>query len=65
MAGRFEVEKVHLTAMQKRFVSPSERGPFFVVVDRETGERLHGRYRNRSGAQDRADREERRHDREP
>lgn len=56
--ARFEVEKRHLTAIQKRLALPGERGPFFVVVDRDTGQDLVGRYRSRSAAERRVEREE-------
>lgn len=61
---RFTVEKVHATALQKRLY-PETRDKPYVVRDGATS-RLVGlpdRYKNRSGAQARADRENAREDR--
>ncbi|UTN93006.1 hypothetical protein SEA_MARKY_3 [Streptomyces phage Marky] len=57
MSDRYSVEKVHMTAMQKRLY-PESRDKPFVVRDGDTGALvgLPDRYRNRSGAQQRADR---------
>lgn len=56
---RYSVVKSHMTAMQKRLYPKQAHRPW-AVRDNETG-RLIGlpdRYLSRSGAQDRADREE-------
>jgi hypothetical protein len=54
---RYRAEKVHMTAMQKRLY-PDRRDKPYVVRDTHTGNLvgLPDRYRNRSGAQARADR---------
>jgi hypothetical protein len=55
---RFTVQKVHATALQKRLY-PESRDKPYVVRDGATAQLLGlpDRYKNRSGAQARADRE--------
>ncbi|QFG07817.1 hypothetical protein SEA_ARACELI_3 [Streptomyces phage Araceli] len=58
MSERYEVRKVHATALQKRLYPEAARRPF-IVWDNELGRPvgLPDRYLSRSGAQARADRE--------